>query len=151
MKIFPLFALSAFFCGQQIFAAPLAIETTLVDTDTFHGATFQSHNQKVVSNKRGIFMTRLRSRNEAYTAQQWRLSWSRDGGRTVKTLYEATDATSPPVIETDSADNNYVARTDWPDLKNLNIYLSRFLSAGDCGEPHRTLIGEGAAGKHSMM
>jgi hypothetical protein len=81
-----------------------------VDDQATGYATFQSHNQKVVRNNRGIFMTHLRTRNEKYTAQQWRLSWSRDGGRTFQTLFESTDATNPPVIETDSADNLYVGR-----------------------------------------
>src|SRR5689334_24821614 len=91
------------------------IEMTCVDPAATGYGTFQSHNQKVVANQRGIFMTHIRTRNEAYTAQQWRLSWSRDGGRNFKTLYEATDATNPPVIETDDEDNIYLIRPDFVD------------------------------------
>ena len=69
------------------------IEITLVDDHAFGFGTFQSHNQKVVSNRNGLFITHIRARNEAYTAQQWRLSHSADGGRRFTTLYEATDAT----------------------------------------------------------
>src|SRR5688572_2337070 len=68
------------------------IETTLVDGTAIGVATFQSHNQKVVANARGIFTTHIRSRNEPYTAQTWRLSWSRDGGKSFVTLHEATHA-----------------------------------------------------------
>ena len=38
-------------------AEPLRIETTLVDGQALSFSTFQSNNQKVVQNKRGIFMT----------------------------------------------------------------------------------------------
>src|SRR5215510_353313 len=86
------------------------IELTCVDPAATGYGTFQSHNQKVVSNRRGIFMTHIRTRNEAYTAQQWRLSWSRDGGRNFETLHEATHPTNPPVLETDDADNLYLVR-----------------------------------------
>lgn len=55
-----------------------AVETVLVDNNATGYATFQSHNQKVVSNKNGIFMTHIHSRNESFTAQQWRLSRSTD-------------------------------------------------------------------------
>jgi len=128
-------------------AEPLRIETTVVDADTFHGATFQSHNQKVVSNKRGVFMTHVRARNEKYTAQQWRLSWSRDGGKTFTTLFEATDPTNPPVLETDSAGNLYLGR---PDFVNLDVLLYRFLAAEDYRTPHITRVPKSAAGKYAM-
>lgn len=128
-------------------AAPLGIETTVVDTNVVHGATFQSHNQKVVRNARGIFMTHLRTRNEKHTAQQWRLSWSRDGGKTFATLYEATDATNAPTLETDSANNLYLGRPDWV---SLDVLLYRFLAAEDYRAPHITRAPKAAAGKYAM-
>ncbi|MEO6437125.1 MAG: hypothetical protein ABIP55_15385, partial [Tepidisphaeraceae bacterium] len=88
------------------------IELTCVDDRATGYGTFQSHNQKVLSCSGGIFMTHLRTRNEAYTAQQWRLSRSTDGGRTFTTLHEATHATHPPSIETDEHDNVYFFRSD---------------------------------------
>ncbi|MBM4080371.1 MAG: hypothetical protein FJ278_11780 [Planctomycetes bacterium] len=140
---------SAALCVSQaaLSAAPLAIETTLVDSSAISFGTFQSHNQKVVHNARGIFMTHVRSRNDAYTAQQWRLSWSRDGGRTFTTLFEATDATNPPVLETDSAGNLYLGR---PDFVSLEVLLYRFLAAEDYREPHITRVPRGSAGKFAM-
>ncbi len=128
-------------------AAPLPIETTLVDGDAIHSATFQSNNQKVVRNRRGIFLTPVRTRNEKMTAQQWRLSWSKDGGKTFATLFEATDATNPPVLETDSQDNLYLGR---PDFVNLDVLLYRFLAAEDYRTPHLTRVPKTAAGKYSM-
>jgi hypothetical protein len=135
------------FSSVAIADEPLSIETTLVDGEAIHGATFQSHNQKVVRNGRGIFMTHCRTRNAKMTAQQWRLSWSRDGGQTFRTLFEATDATNPPVLETDAHDNLYLGR---PDFVNLEVVLYRFLAAEDYREPHLTRVPKSAAGKYSM-
>src|ERR1051326_8839477 len=84
------------------------IELTCVDAQAIGYGTFQSHNQKVIANRRGIFMTHIRTRNEPYTAQQWRLSWSRDAGRIFETLSEASHATNPAVLETDDEDNVYL-------------------------------------------
>lgn len=124
------------------------IELTCVDPAATGYGTFQSHNQKVVANRRGIFMTHIRSRNEPYTAQQWRLSWSRDGGQTFETLYEAVHATNPPVLETDDADNVYLIR---PDFFDGHAYLYRFLADQSFREPTITRIPNGAAGKFSMV
>jgi hypothetical protein len=125
----------------------LPIELTCVDADATGYGTFQSYNQKVVANRRGIFMTHIRTRNEPFTAQQWRLSWSRDGGRTFETLYEATHATNPPVLETDTEDNLYLIR---PDFLDNHAYLYRFSSAKNFRDPAITRIPNGAAGKFSM-
>lgn len=124
------------------------IETVCVDDNATGYATFQSHNQKVVSNRNGIFMTHIRSRNEPYTAQQWRLSWSRDGGKTFSTLYEATNATNPPVLETDERDNLYLVR---PDFLDGQAYLYRFRAEDRYVEPLVSKIENGAAGKYCLM
>lgn len=132
-----------------IFAAPglLPIELTCVDPAATGYGTFQSHNQKVVANRRGIFMTHIRSRNEPYTAQQWRLSWSRDGGQSFDTLDEATHATNPPILETDDADNIYLIR---PDFLDGHAYLHRYLADQHYLKPSSWRIPNGAAGKYSM-
>jgi len=126
----------------------LEIELTCVDPMATGYATFQSYNQKVVANGRGIFMTHIRTRNEPYTAQQWRLSRSRDGGHTFETLYEATHATNPPVLETDEEDNIYLIR---PDFIDGNAYLYRFFAVKDYREPAVTVIPNGSAGKFCMV
>jgi hypothetical protein len=123
-------------------------ELTCVDPAATGYGTFQSHNQKVVANRRGIFMTHIRTRNEPYTAQQWRLSWSRDRGRTFESLYEATHATNPPVLETDEANNVYLIR---PDFIDGHAYLYRFLTEQDYREPAITQIPNGSAGKFCMV
>ena len=123
------------------------IEMVCVDDDATGYATFQSHNQKIVANSYGIFMTHIRPRNDNYTAQTWRLSRSKDGGQTFSTIYEATDATNPPVIETDSNGNIYLIR---PDFVDGNAYLYRFLAKNGFRDPLITQIPKGSAGKYAM-
>lgn len=125
-----------------------AIQLTCVDSNATGYGTFQSHNQKVVSNRRGIFMTHLRSRNEAYTAQSWRLSWSTNAGESFVTLFAATNATNPPLLETDADDNLYLVR---PDFVDNHAYLYRFLATENYREPHLTKLTNGAAGKYAMI
>ena len=128
------------------------IWTTCVDEEATGYATFQSHNQKVVSNRRGYFMAYLRSRNEEYTAQQWRLIWSQDGGQNWRILHEATNATNPAVLETDQADNIYLVRPDWGDAKwsSNKSFLYRFLASDDYSKPVITEIPGSVHGKYAM-
>lgn len=135
-------------CASLSTAAPDPVSFTLVDAEATGYGTFQSHNQKVVSNKSGVFMTHIRSRNEAYTAQQWRLSRSADGGATFKTIHEETSATNPPVIETDADANIYLIR---PDFADGDSYLYRFLAADGYAKPLVSRIPKSAAGKFAMM
>ena len=130
-------------------AAPAKVELTLVDTVTSGYATFQSHNQKVLSNRGGIFMTHLRSQNEPYTAQQWRLSRSTDGGKSFTIVYEATHGTHPPCIETDEDDNVYLVRSEFADG---NAYLHTFRTADgyDPAKARVTPIPRGSAQKFAM-
>jgi len=124
------------------------IEPICVDAVATGYGTFQSHNQKVVADRRGILMTRIRTRNEAYTAQQWRLSWSRDGGRSFAMLFESTDATNPPELETDDQDNLDLVR---PDFVDGHAYLMRFFATNDYCSPRVTHITNGVAGKFAMV
>ncbi|MBM3477155.1 MAG: hypothetical protein FJX75_28135 [Armatimonadetes bacterium] len=123
------------------------IETPCIDDDATGYATFQSHNQKVVSNGRGYFVAYLRRRNEAYTAQQWRLVRSRDGGRTWRTLHEETNATNPPCLETDDEDNLYLVRPDWAWNQS---YLYRFLARDDYATPLVSQIPGSVHGKFAL-
>ncbi len=124
------------------------VTLTLIDDEAIGYATFQSHNQKVVQNKRGIFLTYLRTRNEAYTAQTWRLMHSADNGETFQPIFEATDATNPPVIETDSNDTLYLVRTDFVEG---DAYLYRFHPEDNYATHETTHIPRGAAGKYAMI
>ena len=140
-------------CGLLISSLPvcaqvLKVELTCVDEEATGYGTFQSHNQKVLSTPAGIFTTHLRSRNEAYTAQQWRLSRSADGGKSFVTVLEATHATNPAVVETDESHNLYLVR---PDFADGNAYLYFFPAGGDDSKPRITPIPASAAGKYALV
>ena len=129
-------------------AVAQAVETVCVDQEAHGYATFQSHNQKVVANQHGIFMTHIRTRNEPYTAQQWRSLRSTDRGQSFTVIYEATDATNPPVLETDAAGNIYLVR---PDFVDHHAHLYRFLADKAFRDPVITPIPNGGAGKFCMV
>lgn len=127
---------------------PSRIEITLVDDHATSYATFQSHNQKIIQNPHGIFMGYIRSRNEPYTAQNWRLIRSVDGGQTFDVILDATDATNPPVLETDSNGNVFMIRQDF--IRNsAHLYLLK--PDSQFQDPSITLIPDAAAGKYSMI
>lgn len=144
----PLFAQSRPADTTTMPAGVQPIEIVCVDEQATSYATFQSHNQKVVSNPMGIFLAYLRTRNEPYTAQQWRLVRSIDGGRTFKTLHEATDATNPPVLETNEKGDIFLAR---PDFVSGDSYFYRFSASTGYADPAVTKIPGSAAGKYSML
>ena len=124
------------------------IETTLIDQDATPFGTFQSHNQNIVQNRNGIFLTYIRSRNEDYTAQHWRLMRSTDEGQTFSVVYEATDTTSAPAMETDEQDNLYLYRPNWVHGRG---YLYRFLAEDHYRTPIVTEFElKSASGKYSM-
>ena len=75
------------------------IELTLVENRASGDATFQSHNQKMVSSPRGIFITHICESDSNYTAQKWRLPRSEDGGKTFAIVFEEARATSTPEVE----------------------------------------------------
>jgi len=125
--------------------SPGSIQLTLVDDQAIAYATFQSHNQKVVSNRQGLFITYVRESNNDYTAQQWRLVHSTDGGRSFATVMEETRATSAPAIETDKQGTLFFAH---PDFQDGNAYLSRLDSLNDT--PRVTTLVGGSAGKYCL-
>ena len=139
------FGIAASAAAEEIGLAEVRL--TLLDAEATGYATFQSHNQKVAANAHGIFTTHIRSRNEAFTAQQWRLSRSLDGGATFETLYESVDATNAPAIETDAAGNLYLVRSDFVD-GSASLY--RFQAGDGYAQPAVARIPGGSAGKYCM-
>lgn len=122
------------------------LEVTCVDDQATGLGTFQSTNQKVVANRHGIFMTHLRSRNEAFTAQTWRLSRSTDSGCTFQTIYESTDGTNPPCVETDEEGNIHLVRLDFNDGR---AYYYRFLAENDFRNPSVSSFPSPGTGKNA--
>lgn len=141
------YILSALVTVFAVSAELAPISLTCVDDNATGYATFQSHNQKVVANSRGIFLTYLRSRNEDFTAQEWRLMHSKDRGDTFVVLFQGVHATNPPVLETDSKDNLYLIHSDFV---GGDAYLRRFAADKDYLNPAITVLPQGAAGKYAM-
>jgi len=143
------------FLGLSNYAAPMneplvEIDDILIDPDVIAYATFQSHNQKVISNDQGIFTTHNRTANSNYTAQQWRLSQSTDGGKTFTTVYESMTSSNAPLLETDSSDNIYFL--DHPLPYTLGqARLNRFMEGASFSSPLSTTIPNGNAGKYAMV
>jgi hypothetical protein len=137
---------------------PGRIRLTLVDQPVIHYATFQSHNQKVVEGGGLIFTSHVRSRNEDYTDQCWRLSISRDRGASFVTFVEQTNATNPPVLECDRHGNLYLIRVDF---NSGDAFLDRWeatkirswLESQQANglSPQTTRIPGGTAGKYAAV
>jgi len=125
---------------------PGQIHLTMVDQPVIHYATFQSHNQKVVEGGGLIYMSHLRSRNQEYTDQTWRLSVSRDKGATFTTLCEESAATNPPILECDDQGNLYLIRVDFV---GGDAFLDRWTAEGiwRWSENQQATIGQAANNK----
>jgi cephalosporin-C deacetylase-like acetyl esterase len=143
------------FCGACAWAEagagppPLTgIEISSLDDDAIAYGTFQSHNQKVVSTRHGIFATYIRKSNTNYTAQQWRLSRTLDGGKSFTTIFEDTHATSAPALEADQAGNLFFCR---PDFIDGNAYLYRLEPSRADARPRISKLPGGAAGKYCLL
>jgi len=139
--------------ASQLNTPLAAIEVTLVDSDAIAYATFHCINQKVISNNRGIFTTHNRTANVGepyYTAQQWRLSQSTDGGQTFMTVYESMTSSNSPLLETDSSDNIYFLDHPMPHTLG-QARLNRFTNDSDFMSLQSTLIPRGQAGKYAMV
>jgi len=132
-------------------AAELApVRWTLLDENVIHYATFQSHNQKVVARGRDVYTTHVRTRNEEYTAQAWRLSRSVDGGGTFQVMVEETLGTNPPVLEIDREGNLYLIRVDFPSgAAFLDIWPHN--APRDASGRRTTRIANAAAGKYAAL
>jgi len=83
--------------------------------------TFQSHNQKVVHNNQGIFLTYEYQKDPVI----WRLMRSTDNGKSFKTVYESRVQTAPPAMETDERGYIYLTHPDW---EKKTTHFLRFTS-----------------------
>lgn len=155
--------LTLFMCAALFFTGTVSaqrsdkpfveIDDVLIDDDAIAYSTFQSHNQKVISNDRGIFLSHIhtaRAEPPVYTDQQWRLSQSTDGGKTFTTVYETKTSSNAPVLETDSNDTIYVIDHPLPQTRH-QARLNIFAEGKDFSTPPATIIPKGNAGKYSMV
>jgi hypothetical protein len=122
------------------------IEIIALDEDVSDYATFQSHNQKVVQNGRGIFLTYLKS-TDRNDKSRWKLLWSKDQGKTFHELYESEGFTKAPCVETDELDNIYVMNSDWVETKT---YFYKFLAEDEYRTHIATVLENVSGGKYAM-
>ncbi len=103
-----------------------AVQITTVDPQASFYGTFQSHNQKVVANSNGIFMTYLQTtinKDSNFETSTWRLARSTNGGVAFTTIFEVTNAsTRAPVIETDSSNNIYLIEANFLNTSAAHFY-----------------------------
>jgi hypothetical protein len=118
---------------------------TTVDDDATGFGTFQSHNQKVVSTRFGIFMTYVKTPFDGATA---RLVRSVDGGRTFDTVWETVASTHAPALEAAADGTLYLVHGD---AVTLAAYFYR-LSPGTSFAPELLATIYGAhAQKYSLL
>ena len=129
-----------------------SFELTQIDSNCTYYATFQSHNQKVVQNDNGIFMTYLVDyKDVAPWPGAWRLVRSTDGGSTFQVVYTSPMVGSKaPCIETDGDDNILAVCADETDPMGPFLF-HRFLASNEYKDPQITKINQAASGKYSMM
>jgi hypothetical protein len=115
-------------------------------------STFQSHNQKVVQNENGIFMTYLVDyEDEPPWPGYWVLLRSVDGGETFRTIYTSPSVGSKAAcIETDE-ENNILAVCGDEAAYDQPFLFHRFLASKDYADPEITRIRHASSGKYSMM
>lgn len=132
--------------------------TKVADVATGYG-TFQSHNQKIVQNAYGLFMTYLYSRDVS-SKGTWRLARSLDGGTTWGTIWIGTASASPPILETDAHGSIYLIHSDdahqgWQTLavnqNDGNATFYRFDPEKSFTNPIVTLIPRGSASKFASV
>jgi catechol 2,3-dioxygenase-like lactoylglutathione lyase family enzyme len=104
----------AFLCAISVATSARAttIEITKITDTATPYATFQSHNQKIVQNQYGIFMTYLYSEAADAAHGTWRLVRSIDGGKSWGTLYRSFIPARAPVLETDEHGSIFVISPD---------------------------------------
>lgn len=123
---------------------PAAMQVVTVDKSKAYG-TFNSHNQKVVANARGIFAAYIKDYNSSDIGT-WQLRMSVDGGKTFAPILTQTDSSKAPCIETDSKNNIHIA---YPTNNWKDIYYIKLLASENYTPPHSIIVSGAGAGKYS--
>jgi len=103
------------FSKPSVAAPPHPVDLNRVTTmgdESLYG-TFQSHNQKVVANQHGYFVSYNNTNPDAPPGNELRLVQSTDGGKTFQTIYKERALTAPPSLETDEDSNLYLVNVDF--------------------------------------
>ncbi len=148
LPILTVLALAATLAPRGFAGDVAPIELRRIDPDATPYGTFQSFNQKVASTSCGVFFTYLKSRDEPFLRQQWRLMRCRPGESEFGIVHEAVHATNPPCVETDEAGNVFVGHTDFKE--NQALFL-RFAPERDFRDPTTRAVPGVGGGKFSMV
>ena len=126
-------------------------ELTRIDFNCTYYATFQSHNQKVIQNDNGIFLTYLVDyEDEAPWPGNWSLLRSIDGGKSFQTIYRSpTVGSKTACLETDEDNNILALCSDESDPKYPFLFF-RFLAERNYTDPEISRIDFAASGKYAM-
>jgi hypothetical protein len=100
-----------------------------------------------VANSNGIFMTYLDTSPDV-GANIWRLARSTDGGQTFTTVYQGSDLTRAPAMETDENNNIYLGYTTYA----TSMHFARFSATTGYTAPDlvQTYNGVQCASKYAM-
>jgi uncharacterized repeat protein (TIGR01451 family) len=118
------------------------------DVPTGYG-TFSSHNQKLVQNAYGLFMTySYAADNDTSGNETWRLARSLDGGKTWATIWRGMTVTRAPILETDAHGSIYIVHSNELSLGDDGAAtFYRFDPEKSFSNPLMKLIPGGSAGK----
>jgi len=128
------------------------IHLTRIDTNCTYYAAFQSHNQKVLQNSCGIFVTYLVDYEDVPPwPGVWRLLHSTDSGATFGVVYTSSKVGSKAAaIETDEAGNVYALCGDATD-RNRPLLVFRFLAEKNFTDPDVWRFSGVESGKYCMF
>ncbi len=123
-----------------------------LDTNCTYYATFQNHNQKVLQNSHGMFLTYLVDYEDTPPWPGfWRLLRSTDGGATFSVIYTSPEVGSKAAcIETDEAGNIYALCGDATD-RNRPLLIFRFLADKNFTDPDIWSFNGAESGKYCMF
>ncbi len=106
------------------------IDVSMIDESTDLFGTFHSHNQKIIQNAAGIFMTYIKAADPSGDRNNgrnlWRLIHSTDGGKNFSIIFESRNGTKAPVIDTGEKGRFYLAHSEWFASEGTGMYLHRF-------------------------
>lgn len=126
---------------------PTFTVTKVDDVQTVYG-TFQSHNQKLVQNAYGLFMTYSYAPDgDTSGSEAWRLARSLDGGRTWATIWRGMTPTRPPVLETDAHGSIFVIAPDARNNFQNPATFYRFDPESSFSNPRISALPGASAGK----
>lgn len=136
---------------EQGLIAPIEPLTIASGATAFGLSTFQSHNQKVVRNQHGTFVSYALHEGPPVYSDLGQVTWqiAADSGSGFVQGFEQTDVTRPPIIETSASGTLFVLYSDLPSER---AHLLRFAHSDLQQSPDWSRELEyGGSGKMAML